>query len=259
MPLDVGGRRRGAIVLRVVGLRHLARRLLRAPDAPPAPDSTRRAFYRQFVDPGDLCFDIGANVGNHTALFRSLGASVIALEPQAACAAELSGRFADDDAVVIVAKAAGAAAGRASLATTAASTLASMSDDWIAAVSRGRFAEFEWTGRETVDVTTLDELIEEFGAPAFCKIDVEGYELEVVRGLSTPIRALSFEFASEYLQRTHDVLEVLASVSPIECNYALGESYVLASTRWLPGAKLTDELASLRGPQPHGDVYVRCS
>jgi hypothetical protein len=39
-------------------------------------------FYRQFIRPGDLCFDIGANVGHKTEMFLSLGARVISVEPQ---------------------------------------------------------------------------------------------------------------------------------------------------------------------------------
>ncbi|MCK4784435.1 MAG: FkbM family methyltransferase [Desulfobacteraceae bacterium] len=33
--------------------------------------------------------------------------------------------------------------------------------------------------------------------PAFCKIDVEGDEFDVLQGLSRPIKAISFEFVSE--------------------------------------------------------------
>jgi hypothetical protein len=46
-------------------------------------------------------------------------------------------------------------------------------------------------------MTTLDELISAHGSPAFCKIDVEGYEAEVLAALSQPIAALSFEFTPE--------------------------------------------------------------
>ena len=34
----------------------------------------------------------------------------------------------------------------------------------------------------------------EFGKPAFCKIDVEGYEYKVIKGLSEPLNTVSFEF-----------------------------------------------------------------
>jgi hypothetical protein len=36
----------------------------------------------QFVEPGDLVFDIGAHAGNRTRAFAALGCRVVALEPQ---------------------------------------------------------------------------------------------------------------------------------------------------------------------------------
>lgn len=48
----------------------------------------------------------------------------------------------------------------------------------------------------TVDVPTLGHAIEQFGLPVYCKIDVEGFELLVLQGLSQAIRTISFEFHS---------------------------------------------------------------
>jgi 16S rRNA A1518/A1519 N6-dimethyltransferase RsmA/KsgA/DIM1 with predicted DNA glycosylase/AP lyase activity len=41
-----------------------------------------RRLSMQFVEPGDLVFDIGAHAGNRTRAFASLGCRVVALEPQ---------------------------------------------------------------------------------------------------------------------------------------------------------------------------------
>src|ERR1700741_472726 len=41
-----------------------------------------KSFYRRFVRPGDLVFDVGAHVGNHVRAFSSLGCRVVAVEPQ---------------------------------------------------------------------------------------------------------------------------------------------------------------------------------
>ena len=45
----------------------------------------RKAFYSQFISKDNLCFDIGANVGNRTSVFAALKAKVIAVEPQKYC------------------------------------------------------------------------------------------------------------------------------------------------------------------------------
>src|SRR5262245_12044409 len=52
-----------------------------------------RHFYSQFIAPGNLCYDVGANVGDRTDIFRKLGARVIAIEPQTACLEVLRQRF----------------------------------------------------------------------------------------------------------------------------------------------------------------------
>ena len=39
----------------------------------------------QFLQPGDLVFDVGAHVGNKTEIYRSYGARVVCVEPQPGC------------------------------------------------------------------------------------------------------------------------------------------------------------------------------
>jgi FkbM family methyltransferase len=46
---------------------------------------------------------------------------------------------------------------------------------------------------KTVETTTLEDLILTYGVPFFLKIDVEGYEAHVLRGLKRPVPFLSFE------------------------------------------------------------------
>src|SRR4051794_16322556 len=52
-----------------------------------------RRLYRQFVRPGDLVFDIGANRGGKCAAFLRLGARVVAVEPNPGCVTALRRRF----------------------------------------------------------------------------------------------------------------------------------------------------------------------
>ena len=49
-------------------------------------------FYRRFIAPGDLVFDIGAHLGDRLAAFARLGARVVAVEPQPTFAAALRRR-----------------------------------------------------------------------------------------------------------------------------------------------------------------------
>ncbi len=214
-------------------------------------------LYRGFVGDGDLCFDIGANIGGRTAALRALGARVVAVEPQPSLQELLRQRFAHDSGVVVVPKALGEREGTAELFVGEAHTLATMSEEWIRITQgSGRFASHRWSRKLTVPVTTLDRLIAEFGRPSFCKIDVEGFELQVLRGLHQPIRVISFEFTPEYLQQAMECIARLESLGDAEFSYSIGESMRLAISRWVDAGKIGATLRSV-DPRVFGDVYVR--
>ena len=54
-----------------------------------------RRFFRTYLPPNALCFDLGAHLGNRTKVWRQLGATVVAIEPQASCLQYLERRFGD--------------------------------------------------------------------------------------------------------------------------------------------------------------------
>src|SRR5436853_4421934 len=51
------------------------------------------SFYKKIIKKGDVCFDIGANIGERTEVFLNLGASVLAIEPQKECVEILETKF----------------------------------------------------------------------------------------------------------------------------------------------------------------------
>ena len=76
-------------------------------------------------------------------------------------------------------------------------------------------------------------MIKKYGIPNFCKIDVEGYELEVLKGLSKPIKTLSFEYTiPEFIDKDVDCNEYLNSLGKIVCNYSSADSMELAYSEW---------------------------
>ena len=216
-------------------------------------------FYGEFLGPGDVGFDVGAHAGNRVRAWRALGARVVAVEPQPDFVGLLRLFFGRDREVTIVPKALGARRGTARLGiSTATPTVSSMAPGWIETVATDRsFAAVRWDRSVEVDVTTLDELVAEHGEPAFCKIDVEGFEADVLKGLSRPLRALSFE----YLPMAHDaaltVLELVENLGDYRYNYSPIETMTWASDRWLDATELLALLDRYRPLGRSGDVYAR--
>ncbi|MEP7236271.1 MAG: FkbM family methyltransferase [Ferruginibacter sp.] len=184
----------------------------------------RVGMYKHFCKAGDLVMDVGANIGNRVDAFLELKANVIAVEPQAFCRKVLRARFGNK--IKIVSKGLGEKEETKKMFIASSSTqISSFSEDWIDAVKKSRFSKEQWDQTELIELTTLERLIEQFGVPAFIKIDVEGFELEVLKGLKTPVPSLSFEYTvPEQVNKTMECFEKVNAISGnYRFNYSIGE------------------------------------
>lgn len=218
----------------------------------------RQAFYSGFVNANDLCFDVGANLGNRIGPLLAVNARIVAVEPQEFCQKVLKLRFGKKIAVVPMGL--GEAEEVKEFYISDASYLSSFSKTWIDSVKKDRFKENKWSNVGKVQMTTLDKLVAKYGTPAFIKIDVEGYELEVLKGLNSPVKMISFEYTTpEQTDRAIACIERIRSVNPdIECNYSVGESMEFEMPEFIKAEEILRLINSNKFIETgFGDIYVR--
>lgn len=218
-----------------------------------------RRFYREFLQPGDLAFDIGAHVGNRARAMRAAGARVVALEPQAPFSAFLRLTLPRD--IRLVEAAAGGAETVAQMAVssrhpTVSSLKTGFADE---AGSAPGFEHVRWDSAQQVQVTTLDSLIAQEGLPRYVKIDVEGYELEVLSGLSQPVAFISVEYLPGLPDLTLSVIDRLMELGDYRFNPVRGEAGAFLWDTWRDADATKAWLSGLSPDSSSGDLYARLS
>jgi FkbM family methyltransferase len=206
-------------------------------------------FYRRLLPElrsGDLIFDIGANDGLETDLFLRLGARVIAIDPDETNQSILRQRFVKfrlgRRPIVIVGKAVSDKKTTESMWIDGpGSAVNTLSPKWAAALKENKARHtcghcgLDFAQQRTVETTTIEELIALYGRPLFIKIDVEGYELNTLRGLRQPISCISFEVnLPEFRPEGLECVALLGALAADSIfNYAVDCKRGLALEQWL--------------------------
>ena len=209
----------------------------------------------KLLNSGDLFFDIGAHLGEKSKKILDKNLTIVMLEPLPQCVKQLRESFKNIKNVQILEKAVGRTVGNMKLEVNSKiPTISTMAKHW----KNGRFSNQEWDQKISVEVTTLDRLIKIYGLPNYIKIDVEGFELDVILGLSQKAGIISFEFTSEFLDQSVKCLNHLEKIGYNKFNFSIGESRKFY-TEWSNTENLISKLKneSKNNKLLWGDIYCK--
>jgi len=189
------------------------------------PRSTRmkrgeRELFQSLVPAGSLCFDIGANIGSKASIYLEHDCRVIAVEPVPRNVDIMRKRFGHDPHLCLVNMAVSDRLGLAKLNVIEDNTsFSSLSQAWADSLQTAGSNRWGLVMKPPtalmVETTTLDRLISKYGAPYYIKVDVEGHELNVLRGLTQHVPLLSLAAnLPNFLQETHDCVAELLALEP---------------------------------------------
>jgi FkbM family methyltransferase len=214
-------------------------------------------FYRDLLEglgDGDLIFDIGANHGHKTGIFLRLGARVLAVDPDETNQEALKEKFLRyrlvRKPVIIVGK---AVSDRSAVykmwIDEPGSAKNTLSQKWVNTLRRDetRFGHrLEFARQKEVESISLEELMVTYGCPFFVKIDVEGHEPHVLRGLKRPVPYLSFEVnLPEFRQEGLECIELLRNIAADgKFNYVVDCGHGLVLDKWVTSNEFREVFGS---------------
>lgn len=141
-----------------------------------------------------ILFDIGANEGKYTDANMKNFDKYILVEANHVLAEKLREKYRTYASVYIVEAIASNKENEVFYISNA-NTISTSDPEWI---QKSRFSNnYTWTPVEGIKTVSVDTLIQEFGEPTLIKIDVEGYEYNVLQSLSKKVNMLCFEWAEE--------------------------------------------------------------
>ncbi len=210
-------------------------------------------FYRSLIPDNTLCFDVGANIGEKSEVLSTLGAQVVAFEPNPLVIPELKARCGKSRNWEFLAVGLGSKTAVLNFYARKAHGSSGFIKDW----QVGIIDSFH------VPVITLDDAIKFFGVPYYCKIDVEGWELEVFKGLTYSIPLISFEFHlnDQNIQNTISCLERLGHFGSSSVNITPSETFSFYYKEWVPLNQFLEwfpgDLKKVLPGDPYGDIFIR--
>jgi len=219
------------------------------------------SFYTSFLTSCNLIFDIGANDGHKTEAFLRISKKVVCCEPDEKNFRTLQIRFRNKRDRVLLEK---LALGSSETTTnmfihhpgSAFNTLNEKFKKVTEADELTKWNEkIQFHSKRKVRLTTLDNVIAKYGRPFFIKIDVEGYELEVIKGLNQPIPFITLEcLLPEFSEELEQIITLLSKLDTnVKFNISVHEQLILKE--YISNTEIRNFLESFN--QNHFELVVK--
>jgi len=156
-----------------------------------------------------IAFDIGANIGQTVDALLPNYDKIICFEPNPSLVTIIKDKFFNNDKVTIEELGLSDKIETKKFNISNSHVVSTFSEDWI---NNSIFTNvYNWDTSIDVKTTTLDEVIDKYGIPYFIKIDVEGYEYEVIKGLTKLLENtyFAFEWAEEQYEIVNKTIKYL--------------------------------------------------
>lgn len=211
----------------------------------------KTAFYKHFIARGDVCFDIGANIGEKSRLFLKCGAKVVAFEPQNSCLLKLQEIKSSNLFIEPFAITNGYETRKFHISNI--SDISTFSNKFMSLYS----SEIcRWNRFEDVQCYPITHYFKKYGIPHYCKIDVEGLELEIIKSIHKKIPFIEFENTSEFLEESIACIEHLATMN-YQFKIIKDSSFTFTSQTWLKKEAVIIKMREFATTHTHSNIFCK--
>lgn len=173
-----------------------------------------------------LYFDIGANIGDYTnsLMEKNEYDKIICVEANPNIIQKLKNRFFENNKIEIINKAVSSEKGFVDFYVCESCDVVSTCDiEWI---NQSRFSDNKTWSKFEIETISIDDLVNKYGIPEHIKIDVEGYELNVIKGMTKNYGSqIKFEWAEEKLNDIFEIIDYLSLIGYSKFSYILQDKY----------------------------------
>ena len=215
-----------------------------------------RELLRQVHAKNDLIFDVGANQGDKSDIFSKFTKKVIAFEPSEKLYTFLRKRFNNRNIQLFNCALGSNESLQDFYEVEGDESHNSLSKKHIeTTVTAREIATLQTVKHKKVKVERLEHFIATFGMPVYIKIDVEGFEHEVIKGLKTPVPLISFEAnLPDFYEETIQIIEYLEKISSGKYRFNFTANSSFLQEKFLPKEEAIGFLSA--SPYSCLDIYA---